>query len=66
MIEHGANVNAVESEWKMTPLHWIAVLNSSSPQHEDWTDDDSLSNLYNFIFSAKNKTNEQKKLFLTQ
>lgn len=37
-------MNAVEHEWKMTPLHFIAKYNSTHRGHEDWTDDDYLSN----------------------
>lgn len=44
LIEKGSNVNAVEKRWNMTPLHLIVLYDSSFSGHEDWTDDDYLSN----------------------
>lgn len=44
LVEKGANVNAVENDKKMTPLHYIALYDPSS-QNKDWTEDDSLSNV---------------------
>lgn len=44
LIEKGANVNALENIYKMTPLHFIVLLDSSKPGHKDWTDNDYLSN----------------------
>lgn len=57
LIEKEANVNAVESRGKMTPLHYIAAFDSSaystysaldSSIHKNWTKNDYLSNS-NFI-----------------
>lgn len=43
LIEKGSNVNAVENEYNMTPLHFIAALDSTNFGHENWTDDDYFS-----------------------
>lgn len=47
LIEKGANVNAAENKWKMSPLHYVATLDPSFDGHEHWTEDNSLSN-FNF------------------
>lgn len=52
LIEKGSNVIAVENKWKWTPLHYIASIKSSSHAHEDWTEDDRLSN-FNFVLIFK-------------
>lgn len=49
LIERGANVNAVDAE-KNTPLHYIAAMDNDFGGHEDWTEDDSLSNSNFLIF----------------
>lgn len=43
LIKKGADVNAVDSE-KMTPLHYVAAMDNDFGGHEDWTEDDSISN----------------------
>lgn len=48
LIEKGSNVNAVQNERKLSPLHLIAALNISFSGHDNWTEDDRLSN-FNFI-----------------
>lgn len=48
LIEKGTNVNAVENRDGMTPLHYIAMVDSSSQSHKDWSEDDQISN---FILS---------------
>lgn len=51
LIEKGADVNAAENRWKHTPLHWIALFSSSVHGHENWTEDDRLSNFqFNFCY----------------
>lgn len=44
LIENGANANAVD-HWKMTPLHYIAIMDFTNGANDDWTEGDSLSNL---------------------
>ena len=47
LVERGANVNAVDGNerlFKMTPLHYIALFDTSNRGHEDWTEDDRCSN----------------------
>lgn len=43
LIESGADVNAKENIRKMTALHYIASYDSFDRGHENWTDDDRLS-----------------------
>lgn len=43
LIERKANVNAVDDEG-CTPLHYVAAMDNEFGGHEDWTEDDSLSN----------------------
>lgn len=43
LIEKGANINAVESRWKMTPLHCIALVEAARRHQDHWTEDDYLS-----------------------
>lgn len=51
LIEKGANVNAVEKTWNMTPLHFIALFDRERNEFKNWTEDDSLSNFtQNFKF----------------
>lgn len=50
LIEKGANVK-VADDYKMTPLHYIALYDSTIHGYEHWTEDDSLSNL-RFHFCA--------------
>lgn len=50
LIEKGANVNAVDY-CKITPLHNLVALDTLSHGHEDWTEDDYLSNFqFQFCF----------------
>lgn len=44
LILKGANVNVAERKRQMTPLHYIALYDSSFRGYEDWTEDDYLSN----------------------
>lgn len=57
LIEKGANEGAVDETWNMTPLHYLAILDSSKsakPEYSDWTDDDTLSNLnFTSVFSTR-------------
>lgn len=48
LIEKGANVNAVENTWSMTPLN-LLVARDEDRNQEYWTEDDTLSNS-NFSF----------------
>lgn len=53
LIVRGANVNAVDKD-KMTPLHWVALMDDDFGGHEDWTEDDSLSKFNrNMLLSLK-------------
>lgn len=49
LIEKGASVN-VKDKWNLTPLHYIALYDSSTRGYEHWTDDDHLSNVQFFHF----------------
>lgn len=42
----GADVNAVENRWKMTPLHYIAFVEAANSHQNDWTEDDYLGNFH--------------------
>lgn len=44
LIEKGANVKAVDSK-NMTPLHFIALLESSNVGHRNWPEEDTLGKL---------------------
>lgn len=44
LIEKGADVNAVENTWKMTPLHFLVIYDQRR-NRAHWTEDDTLSNL---------------------
>lgn len=69
VIEKGLDVNAAEKDWKMTPLHYIA-LSDRYPGPENWTEDDYLGNLstlcvrifskQTFIASTVKKSSRQK------
>lgn len=48
LIEKGADVN-VADKTKTTPLHSIALYDSSFPGYEKWTEDDLLSNIQNHL-----------------
>lgn len=43
LIEKGANINAVEDRWKMTPLHYVARAEAARHHQDHWTEDDYLS-----------------------
>lgn len=45
LIEEGANVNVVD-ERNRTPLHYIALRDSIHYGHQNWTEDDILSNFH--------------------
>lgn len=45
LIEKGANVNVADRENDTTPLHCIALYDSSFPGYVKWTEDDHLSNV---------------------
>lgn len=49
-IEKGSNVNAVDNK-KMTPLHYLASLDSSNKGHRNWTEEDNLRK-FNLNFCA--------------
>lgn len=54
LIIRGANVNAVDKD-KMTPLHWVALMDDDFGGHEVWTEDDSLSKFNrNVLLSERN------------
>lgn len=47
MIEKGANVNAANHKWQMTPLHYLALVDFALFRPSNWTDADRLGN-FNF------------------
>lgn len=76
LIEKGANVNAVDDSFNMTPLHFIAVVDSSRSKYPNWTDEDGLSkfpfsillylvslNRVSFILAVWSKRTNQKICF---
>lgn len=44
LIEKGSNVRAVDNK-NMTPLHYIALLESSNVGHRNWPEEDTLGKL---------------------
>lgn len=50
LIQKGANINAVESISKMTPLHMIAKFDLKNLRSIGWTEDDRLGNSILHLF----------------
>lgn len=51
LVERGANINAKEKIRNMTPLHYMAIIDSSSfHSHKNWSEDDRISKIALALF----------------